>query len=88
LFKDIQKGPVSSIPRAALVCNKGAYFVSNIGVNQPELWYIGLNHQVIAITGAYSNSNELPPMQLTFHENLLYYVVDQYELGAEIWSLK
>jgi len=27
-------------------------------------------------------------MQLTFHEQLLYYVVDQYELGAEIWSLK
>ncbi len=88
LIKDIQKGSVSCIPRAVLVCNKGAYFVANIGVNQPELWCIGYNHQISAITGAYSNSNELPPMQLTFHEQLLYYVVDQYELGAEIWSLK
>lgn len=87
LIKDIQKGPVSSFPKNPVLSRSGIYFVANAMTNQPELFLYTSNGNLSSIQGAYSSSNELPPSQLIINNDRLYFVVDQYDLGSEIWYI-
>ena len=87
LIRDIQKGPVSSFPKSPILSSSGIYFVANALTNQPELFLFTPNGNLSSIQGGYSSTNELPPSQLILNNDRLYFVVDQFDLGSEIWYI-
>ena len=87
VIRDIQKGPVSSFPKSPIPSSSGIYFVANALTNQPELFLFTPNGNLSSIQGGYSSTNELPPSQLILNNDRLYFVVDQFDLGSEIWYI-
>ncbi len=88
LISDLRKGINNSFIKNMTYCNGYLFFsASNLEIIN-ALWYLNKNHQLKAVEGDFLSTNIEPPSQLIAIGNVLYFVVDDFEHGQEVWKLE
>ncbi|MBL7645713.1 MAG: hypothetical protein JNK74_05915 [Candidatus Hydrogenedentes bacterium] len=88
LQKDIYPGPDSSYPYWSVALDGRVIFAATDPIHGRELWYIDQQGEVALLADVYTDASVNPsssPEQLTPVGDLLYFVCNDIEHGAELW---